>query len=217
MNKMTEQKEIDSQRLDEVKGNKLLEEVKATEDINKMEDKNLNDKKKEEKMDKAIGNVKNEKVNEKSKDDKNIKKKEKIKPPTGPKKSEAVVNGRDLRISTKHSVAVCNFIKNKNIDDALARLEEVSKMKRAIPMRGEIPHRKGKMMSGRYPLNAVKAFMILLKSLKANAINHELELEKVKLSCMANVASRPMKRHGQRKHKRSHVQIKLTPMGVKKK
>ena len=36
MNKMTEQKEIDSQRLDEVKGNKLLEEVKATEDINKM-------------------------------------------------------------------------------------------------------------------------------------------------------------------------------------
>ena len=217
MNKMTEQKEIDSQRLDEVKGNKLVEEVKATGDIKKMEDKNLNDKKKEEKMDKDIGNVKNEKVNEKSKDNKNIKKKEKIKTPTGPKKSEAVVNGRDLRISTKHSVAVCNFIKNKNIDDALAHLEEVSKMKRAIPMRGEIPHRKGKMMSGRYPLNAVKAFMILLKSLKANAINHELELEKVKLSCMANVASRPMKRHGQGKHKRSHVQIKLIPMGVEKK
>ena len=214
---MTEQKEIDSQRLDEVKGNKLVEEVKATGDIKKMEDKNLNDKKKEEKMDKDIGNVKNEKVNEKSKDNKNIKKKEKIKTPTGPKKSEAVVNGRDLRISTKHSVAVCNFIKNKNIDDALAHLEEVSKMKRAIPMRGEIPHRKGKMMSGRYPLNAVKAFMILLKSLKANAINHELELEKVKLSCMANVASRPMKRHGQGKHKRSHVQIKLIPMGVEKK
>ncbi len=216
MNKMTEQKEIDSQRLDEVKGNKLVEEIKATEDIKKIEDKNLNDKKKEEKMDKDIGDVKNKKVDEKSKDDKNIKKKEKIKTPTGPKKSEAVVNGRDLRISTKHSVAVCNFIKNKNIDDALAHLEEVSKMKRAIPMRGEIPHRKGKMMSGRYPINAVKAFMILLKSLKANAINHELELEKVKLACMANVASRPMKRHGQGKHKRSHVQIKLIPMGVKK-
>ena len=213
---MTEQKEIDNQRLDEVKGNKLVEEVKATGDIKKMEDKNLNDKKKEEKMDKDIGDVKNEKVNKESKDDKNIKKKEKIKTLTGPKKSEAVVNGRDLRISTKHSVAVCNFIKNKNIDDALAHLEEVSRMKRAIPMRGEIPHRKGKMMSGRYPINAVKVFMILLKSLKANAINHELELEKVKLACMANVASRPMKRHGQGKHKRSHVQIKLIPMGVKK-
>ena len=210
---MAEQKEIDNQKLKEVKKDELVEEVKAAEDIKEMEDKNLNDKKKEEKMDKNIGAVQNKK----SKDDKNIKKKEKIKTLAGPKKSEAVVNGRDLRISTKHSVAVCNFIKNKNIDDALAHLEEVSKMKRAIPMRGEIPHRKGKMMSGRYPLNAVKAFIRLLKSLKANAINHELELEKVKLACMANVASRPMKRFGQGKHKRSHVQIKLIPMGAKKK
>jgi large subunit ribosomal protein L22 len=193
MNKMAEQKEIDNQKLKEVKKDELVEEVKATEDIKEMEDKNMKDKK-EEKKDKK-----------------------KVKTPAEPNRSEAVVNGRDLRISTKHSVAVCNFIKNKNIDDALAHLEEVSKMKRAIPMRGEIPHRKGKMMSGRYPLNAVKAFILLLKSLKANAINHELELEKVKLACMANVASRPMKRFGQGKHKRSHVQIKLIPMGAKKK
>ena len=193
MNKMAEQKEIDNQKLKEVKKDELVEEVKATEDIKEMEDKNMKDKK-EEKKDKK-----------------------KVKTPAEPKRSEAVVNGRDLRISTKHSVAVCNFIKNKNIDDALAHLEDVSKMKRAIPMRGEIPHRKGKMMSGRYPLNAVKAFILLLKSLKANAINHELELEKVKLACMANVASRPMKRFGQGKHKRSHVQIKLIPMGAKKK
>jgi large subunit ribosomal protein L22 len=193
MNKMAEQKEIDNQKLKEVKKDELVEEVKATEDIKEMEDKNMKDKK-EEKKDKK-----------------------KVKTPAEPNRSEAVVNGRDLRISTKHSVAVCNFIKNKNIDDALAHLEEVSKMKRAIPMRGEIPHRKGKMMSGRYPLNAVKVFILLLKSLKANAINHELELEKVKLACMANVASRPMKRFGQGKHKRSHVQIKLIPMGAKKK
>lgn len=186
---MAEQKEIDNQKLKEVKKDELVEEVKATEDIKEMEDKNMKDKKD----------------------------KKKVKTPAEPNRSEAVVNGRDLRISTKHSVAVCNFIKNKNIDDALAHLEEVSKMKRAIPMRGEIPHRKGKMMSGRYPLNAVKAFIRLLKSLKANAINHELELEKVKLACMANVASRPMKRFGQGKHKRSHVQIKLIPMGAKKK
>ncbi|HJO14623.1 MAG TPA: uL22 family ribosomal protein [Candidatus Pacearchaeota archaeon] len=190
---MAEQKEIDNQKLKEVKKDELVEEVKATEDIKEMEDKNMKDKK-EEKKDKK-----------------------KVKTPAEPNRSEAVVNGRDLRISTKHSVAVCNFIKNKNIDDALAHLEEVSKMKRAIPMRGEIPHRKGKMMSGRYPLNAVKVFILLLKSLKANAINHELELEKVKLACMANVASRPMKRFGQGKHKRSHVQIKLIPMGAKKK
>jgi large subunit ribosomal protein L22 len=213
---MVEQKEIDNKKIDEVKSEKPVTEVKDNEDVKKLEDIKQNEAKKDEKKDKDIG------TSEKSKDDADNKKdetkKEKSKPATGPKKDEAVVNGRDLRISTKHSVAVCNFIKNKNIDEALAMLDEVSKMKRAIPMRGEIPHRKGKgMMSGRYPLNAVKAFTMLLKSLKANAINHELELEKVKLACMPNSASRPMKRFGQGKHKRTHVQIKLVPLEVRKK
>jgi len=196
---MVEQKEIDNPKIDNVKSEKPVEEVKATEDIKKMEDKNQNEAMKEDKKDKDLGNAKDNK--------------KKVKVATGPKKEEAVVNGRDLRISTKHSVAISKFIKNKNIDEALSMLDEVSKMRRAVPMSGEIPHRKGKgMMSGRYPLNAVKAFTMLLKSLKANAINHELELEKVKIACMPNNAPRPMKRHGQGKHKRAHVQIKLIPI-----
>lgn len=192
---MVEQKEIDNKKVEDIKNEKPVAEVKDTEDKAPIKTEDKKDIKREDK-----------------KDDK---KKEKAKS-TGPKRTEAVVNGRDLRISTKHAVAVCNFIKNKNIDDAMADLEEVSQMRRAIPMSGEIPHRKGKgMMSGRYPLNAVKAFSMLLKSLKANAINHELELEKVKLACMPNTASRPAKRFGQGKHKRTHVQIKLIPMGKK--
>lgn len=129
---------------------------------------------------------------------------------TTPKKIEAVVNGRDLRISTKHAVAVCNYIKNKDVDIAIRDLEEVGKMRKPIPMRGEIPHKKG-MMSGRYPINAVYDIIRLLKSVKSNALSHEIELEKVKIACMANVASRPAKRFGQGRHKRSHVQIKLIP------
>ena len=72
--------------------------------------------------------------------------------------------------------------------------------------------RKGKMMSGRYPQNASKEIIILLKSLKANALAHNLELEKLRLFCMANVASRPYRRFGRRRFKRSHVQIKLVPI-----
>ena len=234
INKMVEQKEIDRQKLEEKKAEKPVSEVKDSEDVKELEDKKMNEAKKEEKKDidmsnteKSVEGNKGESAGGKDSDDGDNKtadkkdgkeddKKKKAKAPTGPKKTEVVVNGRDLRISTKHSVAVCNFIKNKNIDDALDELGEVSKMRKPVPMRGEIPHRKGKgMMSGRYPLNAVRDFIMLLKSLKANAINHELELEKVKLSCMANVASRPMKRFGQGKHKRSHVQIKLVPMGKK--
>lgn len=192
---MVEQKEIDNKKIEDVKNEKMVDEVKDTED-------------------KAPVNVE-DKVKDAEK--KNETKKEKSKPVSGPKKEEAVVNGKDLRISTKHAVAIGNFIRNKNIEVAIDELEEVSKMKRAIPMRGEIPHRKGNMMSGRYPLNATKEILMLLKSLKANAINHEIELEKVKLYFMANTASRPMKRFGQGKHKRAHVQIKLIPMGTKKK
>lgn len=131
------------------------------------------------------------------------------------KKTEAVVNGKDVKISRKHAVALCNFIRNNNIEDALVKLESVKKMKIAVPMKGEIPHRKGKIMSGRYPINAVKEFLILLKSLKANAIYNEIELEKTKLFCMANVASRPSKRFGRGRHKRVHVQIKLIPIKEK--
>jgi len=135
--------------------------------------------------------------------------------PKGPKKNEAVVNGRGLQISTKHSIAICNFIRGKHIDRAISELEEVLKMKRAIPMRGEIPHRKG-MMSGRYPLKAAGVFIKLLKSLKSNAMINELELEKYEIYCMANLASRPYKRFGKRRSKRSNVQFKLIPLKKKK-
>ena len=125
------------------------------------------------------------------------------------KKTEAIVNARDLPVSTKHAIAICNYIRRKDIDKAISMLEEVGKMKKAIPMKGEIPHRKGKIMSGRYPVKAVGEFIRLLKSLKANAIANELELEKYVIFCKANVAARPYRRFGTMKFKRTHVTLKL--------
>ena len=125
----------------------------------------------------------------------------------------AVVNGKNLSVGLKHAVALSNFIKGKDIDHAIVILEEVTRLKRAVPMRGEIPHRKGKgMMSGRYPVKGAKEFIILLKSLKSNAIINEVELEKYKLHAIPNQAARPYKRFGQGRFKRSHVTIKLIPI-----
>jgi len=124
------------------------------------------------------------------------------------KKTEAVVNATSLPISTKHAVAVCNMIRNMNIDDALAKLELAHKMKIPVPMRGEIPHKKG-IMSGRYPVNALGHFIKVIKSLKANALVNELELEKYKIFCKANLASRPYHRFGKGRFKRTHLQVKL--------
>lgn len=176
----------------------------------KMEEvKKIDEKKVEEIKTKVAGAAKKEldKAGSEKKEDK--KKESKTKTLT---KNEAVVNGRDVGISTKHAIAVSDFIRGNNVDVALAKLEEVSKMKRAVPMKGEIPHRKGRIMSGRYPINAVKEFIRLVKNLRANAINHNLELEKFKLFCMTNKATRPQRRFGSRRFKRSHVQLKLIPI-----
>jgi ribosomal protein L22 len=124
------------------------------------------------------------------------------------KKDEAVINGVSLPLSTKKSVAVCKFIRGKTIDRALADLEEVRKMKKAIPMTGEIPHRKGKgMMSGRYMTKSVEYFIRLLKDLKANSNANGLT-EPVIGEAIPNRASRPRGRFGSIKRKRTHIYIK---------
>jgi ribosomal protein L22 len=156
---------------------------------------------------------KEETKKEESKEEKKVEKKEIIK---GPKKTEAIVKGRNLHISTKHSIAICNLIRNKNIDKAILILEQAEKMKIPIPMTGEIPHRKGKIMSGRYPIKAITEFIKLLKGLRANAIMNELELEKYKIFCKSNIASRPYRRFGKGRFKRTHIEMKLI-LPVKKK
>ena len=79
--------------------------------------------------------------------------------------------------------------------------------KKAVPMKGEIPHRKGKMMSGRYPKKASENFIKLLKSLEANARNHDVD-EPVIVEAIANKAQRPYSRFGRWQKKRTHVMIK---------
>jgi len=123
------------------------------------------------------------------------------------KKTEAVVNAKSLPISTKYSVAICKFIKGKKIEDCINYLEKVIVTKKAIPMKGEIPHRKGKMMSGRFPKKASEHFIKLLKSLEANANANNLEESRIS-EAIANKAQRPYGRFGRTQKKRSHVIIK---------
>lgn len=125
------------------------------------------------------------------------------------KKDEAVVNGVGLPISTLDSVFISKFIKGKTIDKAIADLEEVLKFRRAIPMTGEIPHRKGKgMMSGRYPIKPITYFIKMLKSLKANAIVNGIE-EPIIVESISNKAYQPYGRFGSVRKKRSHVKIRV--------
>ncbi len=126
-----------------------------------------------------------------------------------PKKTEAVVNASNLPISTKYSAAICKFIKNKKIEDAIADLEQVLVLKKVVPMKGEIPHRKGKgIMSGRFPKKATQNFIKLLKNLLANTNHNSLE-DPIIVEAIANIGSRPYGKFGRVRRKRTHVKIKV--------
>ncbi|MBT4376358.1 hypothetical protein HOD29_03205 [archaeon] len=137
------------------------------------------------------------------------KKEEKKKVVPKVKKPTAVVNGKSVPVSTKQAIAICKFIKHKKIKKAIEDLEEVSKLKKAVPMKGEIPHRKGSIMSGRFPVRASKEFIMLLVSLTGNANQNEID-EPIITGAMANQASRPFGKMGRVRKKRSHVQITCT-------
>lgn len=125
------------------------------------------------------------------------------------KKEEAVARGLSLPTSKKHCMYISNFIKGKSIDTAILELKEVLKFKRAIPFKGEIPHRHGPgMMSGRYPINAVSLLINVLKGLKGNCLVNGLDLQKTIIySSSASWASRPPRKGGTR-FKRVNIIIK---------
>ncbi|MFH1802602.1 MAG: hypothetical protein ABH864_04070 [archaeon] len=114
---------------------------------------------------------------------------------------------------------ICSFIKNKKIDDAIADLQKVVKLKKAVPFKGEIPHRKGNIERGRYPVNAATYFISLLKGLKGNVITNQMEIEETRIFlASASWANRPMRRGGMLA-KRTNVILKAKefPEKVKKK
>lgn len=131
------------------------------------------------------------------------------------KKEEAVTKGNNLHASMKQCMYICKFIKGKSIDDSIKELEDVIKFKRVIPFKGEIPHRSAPgIMSGRYPINASKLFIPLLKTLKGNVIANQMDLDKTKIySASATWASRPSKRGGGR-FKRTNVILKAKEAGL---
>lgn len=131
------------------------------------------------------------------------------------KKDTALVHGKNLPISTKVGSALGRFIKNKKIEAAIKDLEEVVAIKKAVPMRGEIPHRKGNIMSGRFPQKAAKEVILLLKSLKGNTIANDMD-DPIIREVISNQASRPRGKGGSVQKKRTHMTIIAKEVQAKK-
>ena len=156
------------------------------------------------------------KVEEKPKEKKEEIKKDKKKEEPKIKKEESIAKGNDLHISKKQGVYVCEFIRNKKIDDAIKDLEQVKSFKRVVPFKGEIPHRKGKgIMSGRYPVKAAAIFVTMLKGLRGNVLVNGLDLDKTVIYHSSASWARRTPRRGNKQAKRTNVVLKAKELGDK--
>lgn len=157
-------------------------------------------------MEEKKEDVKVEKKMEKTEEKAPVKKEKK----EVPKKEVAVANGFSLRISAKQSKYVMKIIKRKSPEAAIERLQAVIDEKRAVPMAGlEVAHQKGKgMAGGKFPKNACKAIMEVVKQAGANAIVAGIKNPVISIA-KADRASAPFRKGG-RKAKRAHIHIEIT-------
>ena len=188
-NKMEKNYNPEQKNMKTIKQQDMIVKSKSTETPIKKDDSKVEEKSEEKKIEEK----------EIKKDKKKI---ERI------KKEEAVVNAKNLPISTKFSVSICKFIKGKEIERAIADLEDVLAKRKAVPMKGEYAHKKGKRMSGgKYPKNATEQFIKLVKSLGANSNYNGIE-NPIIVEAVANKASEPHGRFGRIRRKRTHVTLK---------
>ncbi|HPD81717.1 MAG TPA: uL22 family ribosomal protein [Candidatus Pacearchaeota archaeon] len=176
-----------------------------------IENKSKQEEKKEEKTEiKEETTKENQKVEEKKEEKTEIKK-----PTKKLKKEEVEVNAKSVPISTKYAISLCKFVKGKRTGDAIRDLEQVILLKKAVPMKGEYAHRKGKGMSGgKFPQRAARSFLVLVKSLAGNANNHEIDVPII-TEAIANQASMPYGRFGRVRRKRTHIMLKAREMKIK--
>ena len=134
--------------------------------------------------------------------------------------------GKSLPISFKQSIEICNFIRNKSVNDVKKVLSKVIERKEAIPFRRfnmDMGHKK-KMAAGRYPKKASIEILDLINHVEANAQFKGLNTANLVITHInANKASNVMHfgRKRSRKAKRTNVEIvvqeKAAKQPVKKK
>ncbi len=133
----------------------------------------------------------------------------------------AKASAKDLPISSKHAIEICNFIRSKNVQKVKAILEEVIKLKQAIPFKRFTEgcgHRKGDMLTGAYPEKASRFILEVVKSAEANAVNKGLNSSNliIKHIC-ANRGSHMFHqgRQGRRRFKRTHLEVVVEEVKAK--
>ena len=135
--------------------------------------------------------------------------------------STATAYGRNLDISIKTSINVCKAIRGMDVQKALAYLDDVALVKRAIPytrFTDGVGHRRGNMAAGRFPVKASIAIANTIRSAVANAANKGLAEDLNIIHICAHKAATPLHQGRQRRRsmKRTHIEVALKEVEVKK-
>ena len=99
----------------------------------------------------------------------------------------AKAKANELNMSPKQSIEIATFIRHQRVNDAIAYLNEVVKLKKAIPFRRfnrNVAHKRGlpgNWDAGRYPVKASKAYIRILESAKKNAEYLGLDTENLEI------------------------------------
>ena len=120
---------------------------------------------------------------------------------------------RDIEVSPKQAIEICNFLRGRKLSSAKALIEKVIEVKLPVPFKrftNGLGHRKGKMASGRYPVKASKVFLKLMSSVEANAQTKGLNTGELTIIHLCAHRAQTPKHYGRnpgRKFKRSHIEI----------
>jgi ribosomal protein L22 len=133
----------------------------------------------------------------------------KLKKTEAKKKDIAIANGFSMKISPKQCKYTCRVIRGKSPEAAVARLQAVIDEKRPVPMAAlEVGHKKGAgLAGGKFPKNACRGIMEIVKQAAANAIVAGIENPVVAIA-KSNQASAPYRKAG-RRAKRTHIYIEI--------
>lgn len=123
--------------------------------------------------------------------------------------------GRDLPISTKQSIEICNYIRGNKLELAKKKLNSAINKKAAIPFKiftKDMGHKRN-IAAGKYADNACTNILKIVESAEANARNKGMSIGNLVIKAIiANKAARPY-RYGRKKRvkmKRTHVEVILS-------
>lgn len=130
----------------------------------------------------------------------------------GSKEKTARAVGVNLQISRKASYEIANAIRGKTTTAAISFLEDVALKHVPVPYKRfnhKVGHKRG-MAAGRYPVNAAKKFLYLIRAAEKNAQDKGLITDTLQIVHVAAQQGEGQWRHGRqrrRQMKATHVEV----------